>query len=81
MCVPASGASLIGKQLLPQDRKRCQVASGVSGQCAIITDSNVAPLLADRGQRNSDVSAISPDADHNSGRREIEDTSASGRDL
>jgi 3-dehydroquinate synthase len=42
-----AGRILIGKQLLAQTGKRCH-ALRFSGQCAIITDSNVAPLLADR---------------------------------
>ena len=42
-----AGRILIGKQLLPQTGKRCH-ALGFSGQCAIITDTNIAPLLADR---------------------------------
>jgi 3-dehydroquinate synthase len=42
-----SGRILIGQQLLPQTGKRCRLA-GFSGQCAIITDSNVGPLLAHR---------------------------------
>lgn len=41
------GRILIGKQLLPQTGKRCH-ALGYFGQCAIVTDTNVAPLLADR---------------------------------
>jgi 3-dehydroquinate synthase len=41
------GRILIGKQLLPQTGKRCH-ALGFFGQCAIVTDTNVAPLLADR---------------------------------
>jgi len=41
------GRILIGKQLLPRTGKRCQ-ALGVSGQCVLISDSNVAPLFADR---------------------------------
>jgi 3-dehydroquinate synthase len=40
------GRILIGKQLLPQTGKRCQ-ALGLFGQCAIISDENVAPLFAD----------------------------------
>jgi 3-dehydroquinate synthase len=40
------GRILIGKQLLPRTGKRCQ-ALGVSGQCVLISDSNVAPLFAD----------------------------------
>lgn len=42
-----AGRILIGKQLLPQTAKRCH-ALGFFGQCAIITDTNVAPLLANR---------------------------------
>jgi 3-dehydroquinate synthase len=41
------GRILIGKQLLPRTGKRCQ-ALGVSGQCVLISDRNVAPLFADR---------------------------------
>ena len=74
------GRILIGKQLLPQTGKRCQ-ALALSGQCAIISDSNVAPLFADRVKKKPSVIWISPDSDHDSGRREIEDTGASRRDL
>jgi 3-dehydroquinate synthase len=42
-----AGRILIGKQLLPQTGKRCR-ALRFSDQCVIITDSNVAPLLANR---------------------------------
>jgi 3-dehydroquinate synthase len=38
---------LIGKQLLPQAGKKCH-ALRFCGQCGVITDSNVGPLLADR---------------------------------
>jgi 3-dehydroquinate synthase len=41
------GRILIGKQLLPRTGKRCQ-ALRVSGKCILISDSNVAPLFADR---------------------------------
>ena len=40
------GRILIGKQLLPRTGKKCQ-ALALSGQCALISDSNVAPLFAD----------------------------------
>jgi len=42
-----AGRILIGKQLLPQTGEKCQ-ALGFFGQCSIITDANVGPLLADR---------------------------------
>jgi 3-dehydroquinate synthase len=45
------GRILIGKQLLPRTGKRCQ-ARALSGQCALISDSNVAPLFADRVKRS-----------------------------
>jgi 3-dehydroquinate synthase len=41
------GRILTGKQLLSQTGKRCR-ALGLSAQCAIVSDSNVAPLFADR---------------------------------
>jgi 3-dehydroquinate synthase len=41
------GRVLVGTNLLLQTGKRCQ-ARGFFGQCAIITDTNVAPLFADR---------------------------------
>jgi 3-dehydroquinate synthase len=40
------GRILIGKQLLPRTGKRCQEFAP-SGQCFLISDSNVAPLFAD----------------------------------
>jgi len=42
-----AGRILIGKQLLPQTGEKCH-ALGFFGQCSIITDANVGPLLADR---------------------------------
>jgi 3-dehydroquinate synthase len=45
------GRILIGKQLLPQIGKRFE-ALGLSTQCAIISDSNVAPLFADRVKKS-----------------------------
>jgi len=42
-----AGRILIGNQLLPQTGKRCHTL-GFSSECAIITDTNVAPLFADR---------------------------------
>ena len=45
------GRILIGKQLLPRTGKRCQ-AFALSGQCALISDSNVAPLFADRVKKS-----------------------------
>ena len=41
-----AGRILIGKQLLPRTGKRCQ-ALGLSGQCAIVSDTNIAPEHAD----------------------------------
>ena len=41
-----AGRILIGKQLLPRTGKRCQ-AFGLSGQCAIVSDTNIAPEHAD----------------------------------
>jgi 3-dehydroquinate synthase len=41
-----AGRILIGKQLLPQTGKRCQ-ALGLFGQCAIVSDTNVAKQYAD----------------------------------
>ena len=41
------GRVLVGTNLLPQTGKRCQ-ARGFFGQCAIVTDTNVAPLFADQ---------------------------------
>ena len=45
------GRILIGKQLLPRTGKKCQ-AFALSGQCALISDSNVAPLFADRVKKS-----------------------------
>jgi 3-dehydroquinate synthase len=42
-----AGRILIGNQLLPRTGKRCQ-ALGFSGQCAIVSDTNVAAQYADR---------------------------------
>jgi 3-dehydroquinate synthase len=41
------GRVLVGTNLLLQTGKRCQ-ARGFFGQCAIVTDTNVAPLFADQ---------------------------------
>jgi 3-dehydroquinate synthase len=54
-----AGRILIGKQLLPQTGKRCH-ALRFSGQCAIITDSNVAPLLADRVKESLNSARFRP---------------------
>ena len=45
------GRILIGKQLLPRTGKRCQ-ALALSGQCALISDSNVARLFAYRVKKS-----------------------------
>jgi len=45
------GRILIGKQLLPRTGKRCQ-ALALSGQCALISDSNVMSLFAERVKRS-----------------------------
>jgi 3-dehydroquinate synthase len=45
------GRILIGKQLLPRTGKKCQVLA-LSGQCVLISDSNVAPLFTDRVKKN-----------------------------
>jgi 3-dehydroquinate synthase len=45
------GRILIGKQLLLRTGKRCQ-ARALSGQCALISESNVAPLFAERVKRS-----------------------------
>src|SRR5262245_43029237 len=41
------GRIIVGKQLLSRAGKECQ-AFALSVQCALISDSNVAPLFADR---------------------------------
>src|SRR2546430_17331886 len=41
-----AGRIVIGKQLLPRTGKRCQ-GLGLSGQCAIVADTNVATQYAD----------------------------------
>jgi 3-dehydroquinate synthase len=42
-----AGRILIGKQLLPRTGKRCQTL-GLSGQCAIVSDTNIATRYAHR---------------------------------
>jgi 3-dehydroquinate synthase len=54
-----AGRILIGKQLLPETGKRCH-ALGFFGQCAIITDTNVAPLLADRVKESLKLAGFRP---------------------
>ena len=53
------GRILIGKQLLPRTGKKCQ-AFALSGQCALISDSNVAPLFADRVKKSLIGARIRP---------------------
>ena len=53
------GRILIGKQLLPRTGKRCQ-ALALSGHCAIISDSNVAPLFADRVNKSLTLAGFRP---------------------
>ena len=53
------GRILIGKQLLPRTGKKCQ-AFALSGQCALISDSNVAPLFADRVKKSLIGASIRP---------------------
>jgi 3-dehydroquinate synthase len=43
----AAGRILVGKHLLPRTGRECQ-ALALLGQCALISDSNVAPLFANR---------------------------------
>src|SRR5882724_4220327 len=45
------GRILIGKQLLRGIGKRCQ-ALALTGQCTLISDSDVAPLFAERVKRS-----------------------------
>jgi 3-dehydroquinate synthase len=54
-----TGRILIGKQLLSQTGKRCQ-ALALSGQCALISDSNVAPVFADPVKRSLLLTGFSP---------------------
>jgi 3-dehydroquinate synthase len=54
-----AGRILIGKQLLPQTGKTCH-ALGFSGQCAIISDSNVAPLFAGRIKKSLTSAGFRP---------------------
>jgi len=53
------GRILIGKQLLPRTGKRCQ-ALALSGQCALISDSNVAALFAERVKKSLSLSGFCP---------------------
>jgi 3-dehydroquinate synthase len=53
------GRILIGKQLLPPTGKRCQ-AFASSGQCVLISDSNVAPLFADGVKKSLIGAGIRP---------------------
>ena len=53
------GRILIGKQLLPRTGKRCQ-AVAPSGQCFLISDSNVAPLFADGVKKSLIGAGIRP---------------------
>jgi 3-dehydroquinate synthase len=53
------GRILIGKQLLPRTGKRCQ-AFAPSGQCFLISDSNVAPLFADGVKKSLIGAGIRP---------------------
>src|SRR4029453_8795855 len=53
------GRILIGKQLLPRTGKRCQ-ALALSGQCALISDSNVAPRFAERVRRSLSLAGFYP---------------------
>ena len=53
------GRILIGKQLLPRTGKRCQ-AFAPSGQCVLISDSNVAPLFADGVKKSLIGAGIRP---------------------
>jgi 3-dehydroquinate synthase len=54
-----AGRILIGKQLLPRTGKRCQ-ALGLSGQCAIISDTNVAARYADRLKQSLSSAGFRP---------------------
>jgi 3-dehydroquinate synthase len=53
------GRILIGKQLLPRSGKKCQ-ALALSGQCALISDSNVAPRFAERVRRSLSLAGFYP---------------------
>src|SRR5262245_4445929 len=53
------GRILIHKQLLPVTGRKCQ-ALALSGQCAIISDSNVAPLFADEVKKSLRTAGIRP---------------------
>jgi 3-dehydroquinate synthase len=53
------GRVLIGKHLLPQTGKRCQ-ALGLFGQCAIVSDTNVAGLLAGRVKQSLTSAGFRP---------------------
>jgi 3-dehydroquinate synthase len=53
------GRILIGKQLLPRTGKKCQ-ALALSGQCALISDSNVAPRFAERVRRSLSLGGFCP---------------------
>jgi 3-dehydroquinate synthase len=50
---------LIRKQLLPRTGKKCQ-ALALSGQCVLISDSNVAPLFADRVKKSLTSAGFRP---------------------
>ena len=53
------GRILIGKQLLLRTGKKCQ-AFALSGQCALISDSNVGPLFADEVKKSLIGAGIRP---------------------
>jgi 3-dehydroquinate synthase len=53
------GRILIGKQLLLRTGKKCQ-AFALSGQCALISDSNVGPLFADEVKKSLIGARIRP---------------------
>jgi 3-dehydroquinate synthase len=53
------GRILIGKQLLPRSGTKCQ-ALALSGQCALISDSNVAPRFAERVRRSLSLAGFYP---------------------
>jgi 3-dehydroquinate synthase len=53
------GRILIGKQLLPRTGKKCQ-ALALSGQCTLISDSNVAPRFAERVRRSLSLGGFYP---------------------
>src|SRR5947207_8458747 len=55
-----AGCILIGKQLLPQVGKRCRQAVGLFDQCAIVTDTNIAPLYADRVKKGLKSGGFNP---------------------